>query len=106
MNQAERDRLVTLRKAKKRLITQRQAADELGISVRQVKRLLTAVTKHGEEMGVDGLLGQPSKGKMNEKIRCQAMKTFSGETWRDLGPTLAREELERHKIAAIRESVR
>ena len=40
MTQAERDRLVTLKKAKKRLITQREAAEELGLSVRQVKRLL------------------------------------------------------------------
>ena len=39
MTQADRDRLVTLRKAKKRLITQRQAAEELDLSVRQVKRL-------------------------------------------------------------------
>jgi uncharacterized protein YjiS (DUF1127 family) len=30
MTQADRDRLVTLRKAKKRLITQKQAAEELG----------------------------------------------------------------------------
>ncbi len=40
MTQAERDRLVTLKKAKKRLITQRDAAEEVGLSVRQVKRLL------------------------------------------------------------------
>ncbi len=38
MTQADRDRLVTLRKAKKRLITQQQAAEELRLSVRQVKR--------------------------------------------------------------------
>ena len=30
MTQAERDRLVTLKKAKKRLIAQREAAEELG----------------------------------------------------------------------------
>ena len=38
MTQADRDRLVTLKKAKKRLITQREAAEELGLTVRQVKR--------------------------------------------------------------------
>ncbi len=48
MTQADRDRLVTLRKAKKRLITQRQAAEELGLSVRQVKRLLYALKKRGD----------------------------------------------------------
>ena len=39
MEKAERDRLVTLRKAVKRLVTQREAAEELGVSIRQVKRL-------------------------------------------------------------------
>jgi len=38
MTQADRDRLVTLKKAKKKLITQREAAEELGLSVRHVKR--------------------------------------------------------------------
>ena len=45
MTQADRDRLVTLKKAKKKLITQREAAEELGLSIRQVKRLLQALKK-------------------------------------------------------------
>ena len=40
MTQKERDRLVALKKAKKRLITQKQAAAEIGVSERQVRRLL------------------------------------------------------------------
>jgi len=47
MTQADRDRLVALRKAKKKLITQREAAEELELSLRQVKRLLYALKKHG-----------------------------------------------------------
>jgi hypothetical protein len=46
MTQAGRDRLVTLKKAKKKLITQREEAEELGVSVRHVKRLLYALKKH------------------------------------------------------------
>ena len=42
MTQADRDRLVTLKKAKKKLITQGDAAEELGVSRRHVKRLLKA----------------------------------------------------------------
>ena len=34
MTQAERDRLVALKKAKKKLITQKQAAEEIGITER------------------------------------------------------------------------
>ena len=40
MTQGERDRPVALKKAKKKLITQREAAKELGISERHVRRLL------------------------------------------------------------------
>jgi Homeodomain-like domain len=36
MTQAERDRLIALKKAKKKLITQREAAEEIGVSERQV----------------------------------------------------------------------
>ena len=43
MTQAERDQLVALKKAKKGLITQREAAEELGLSVRHVKRLIYAL---------------------------------------------------------------
>ena len=47
MTQADRDRLVTLKKAKKKLITQREAAEELGLSTRHVRRLLYAMKKRG-----------------------------------------------------------
>jgi len=40
ITQAERDRLVALKKAKKKLITQKQAAEEIGVTERQVRRLL------------------------------------------------------------------
>ena len=40
MTQGDRDRLVALRKVAGKQITQRQASEELGLSVRQVKRLV------------------------------------------------------------------
>lgn len=43
MTQADRDRPVTLKKAKKKLTTQGIAGEELGLSIRQVKRLLKAM---------------------------------------------------------------
>ncbi len=41
MTQDDRGRLVALRKAEKKIITQQQAAGELGLSVRHVKRWCT-----------------------------------------------------------------
>ena len=47
MTQAERDRLVALKKAKKKLITQKEAAEELGITERHVRRLLRSARSSG-----------------------------------------------------------
>ena len=66
MTQAERDRLVTLKKAKKKVITQRDAAEELGLSIRQVKRLLYGLKKRGDKAVVHGLRGKPSNRRMEE----------------------------------------
>ena len=38
MRQRDRDRLVALKKARRKLITQKQAAAEMGVSERQVRR--------------------------------------------------------------------
>ena len=44
MTQTDRDRLVALKKARDKKMTQRQAAEELQISERQVRRLLGRLT--------------------------------------------------------------
>ncbi len=64
MTQVDRDRLVTLRKAKRKLITQREAAEEMGLSVRQVKRLLHGMKKQGDKAVIHGLRGVPSKRRI------------------------------------------
>jgi len=107
MTQADRDRLVTLRKAQKKLIKQREAAEELGLSVRQVKRLLYALKKHGDKTVMHGLRGGPSNRRIAEKIQQKAVKILSGEEYAGFGPTLASESLaSRHRIVASRETVR
>ncbi len=68
MTQADRDRLVTLRKAKKKLITLRQAAEDLDLSVRQVKRLLYRLKKQGDKAVIHGLRGKRSNRRMEEAI--------------------------------------
>lgn len=107
MTQADRDRLITLKKAKKKLITQREAAEELGISVRHVKRLIHALKKRGDKAVVHGLRGRPSNRKMEERIGREAVKILSAPVYRGFGPTLATEYLEqKHGIQASKETVR
>src|SRR5688572_19237652 len=93
MTQADRDRLVTLKKAKKKLITQAEAAAELQVSVRHVKRMLKNLAQHGDKSGVHGLRGQESNRKIAAKLRQKALKILSAEVYRGFGPTLASEHL-------------
>ena len=65
MTQPERDRLVALKKAKKKLITQKQAAEELGITERQVRRLLRQLKRRGDKAVVHALRGLPSNRKIS-----------------------------------------
>jgi transposase-like protein len=107
MTQRDRDRLVTLRKAKKKLITQRQAAEELELSVRQVKRLLHGLKKHGDQAVVHGLRGRRSNRRIEESVEKTAVKILGQDVYQGFGPTLAAEYLRKqHKIETSKETVR
>src|ERR1700728_690297 len=107
MTQADRDRLVTLRRAKKRLITQKQAAEELGLSVRQVKRLVHAVKKRGDKAVIHGLRGKPSNQRIAQSVQEEAMQILSADLYKGFGPTLASEYLaDKHDIEVSKETLR
>lgn len=107
MTQAERDRLVALKKAKKYLITQREAAEELELSIRQVQRLLDALKQRGDKAIVHQLRGRPSNRKIDESIEREAVKILSAPVYQGFGPTLAAEYLDhKHGIEASKETVR
>ncbi|MBV9302351.1 MAG: ISNCY family transposase [Acidobacteriia bacterium] len=107
MSQADRDRLVTLRKARKKLITRAQVAEELGISLRHAKRLVKAFGRSGDKAVIHGLRGRPSAQRIEEKIEREAVKILSAPVYAGFGPTLAAEYLnEKHGIEASKETVR
>ena len=89
MTQRDRDRLVVLKKAQKKLITQRQAAEELKLSKRQVRRLLVALKKIGDRAVMHGLRGRRSNRRLSEQAREKAVRILSQEVYRgfrtDLG---------------------
>ncbi|MFL6417417.1 MAG: ISNCY family transposase [Bryobacteraceae bacterium] len=107
MNQAERDRLVTLRKVKKRVITQAEAAAELGVSVRHVKRLLRALKKRGDKAVIHGLRGRPSPRRLPEATKQAAIRILSEPVYAGFGPTLAAEYLsDKHGLNISKETLR
>lgn len=107
MTQRDRDRLVVLKKAQKRLITQAQAAEELALSVRQVRRQLRALKARGDKAVIHGLRGRPSKRKIGEDKRGQIVALLSQDVYRGFGPTLASEYLrDKHQVEIGREALR
>jgi transposase len=107
MTQQDRDRLVALKKAKKKLITQRQAAEELGQTERHIRRLLVKLRKQGDAAVVDARRGRPSNRKLDDKVKTKALMMLRQEVYRGFGPTLASEYLaQQRQITVSRETVR
>src|ERR1035441_5774789 len=107
MTQAERDRLVALKKAKKKLITQKQAAEEIGVTERQVRRLLCKLRRKGDQAVIHELRGRASNRKLSAEMEQRAMTILSDPLYRGFGPTLAAEYLEKqHEITVSKETLR
>ena len=107
MTQKERDRLVALRKAKKKLITQKEAAAEIGVSERQVRRMLQRLRERGDRSVIHGSRGRPSNRSLSPEVREQAIAILSQDVYRGFGPTLAAEYLaKKHRLRVGRETLR
>jgi len=107
MTQAERDRLVALKKAKKKLITQKQAAEELGVTERQVRRLLRQLRRKGDRAVIHELRGRASNRKLPAEMEQRAIAVLSDPVYRGFGPTLAAEYLQKlHQTTVSKETLR
>jgi transposase len=106
MSNQEITRLEVMQRLKDKRLTQAEAAQMLGVSIRQVKRLWQAYCKHGAKGLVSGRRGKPSNNRLDAGITQQALDLIK-EKYEDFGPTLAHEKLtEVHKLQLSRESVR
>jgi len=107
MTQQDRDRLVVLKKAQKKLITQKQAAAELRLTERQIRRLLKALKRRGDRAVIHRLRGQPSNRRLSEELRDKAVSILSQAVYKGFGPTLASEYLaKKHDVHIGREALR
>jgi transposase len=92
MSGSERDRAFLVRQAVEGLVSQRQASEHLGISVRQFKRLVRAWRRGGDAGLVSRQRGRPSHRRMNEALRARIGGLLK-EKYADFGATLATEKL-------------
>ena len=96
MGQRERDRLKVLHEADKRRITQKQAAEQLGITERQVRRLVARLRAVGDRAVMHGLRGRASNRRVDPKVERRAVAELSKPQCRDFGPTYATEHVSKH----------
>ena len=106
MSKREISRLEVMQRLKDKRLLQKEAAQLLGVSVRQVKRLWRAYRKQGARGLVSQRRGKPGNHQLDGGVMQQALDLIK-EKYADFGPTLAHEKLsEVHKLEISRESVR
>ncbi len=107
MSQEERDWLEWLKRTRDGVITQRYAAEQMGVTDRWVRKLLAQMKNKGDGIVVHGLRGRPSNRKIAEALQRQALKILQQPEWHDFGPTFASEQLaKRHQIEVSKETMR
>lgn len=107
MSQQERDWLEWLKRAQDGVITQRQAAEKMGVTDRWVRRLLVQMEVVGDRVVVHGLRGRASNRRISEDLHARALEILKEPEWHDFGPTFASEQLDkRHGIDVSKETVR
>ncbi len=107
MSQEERDWLDWLKKARDGKMTQREAAERMGVSERWVRKLLRGMKRQGDAVVVHGLRGRASNRKLRPETQRQALKLLKQPDWHDFGPTFASQQLaKRHGIEVSDETVR
>ena len=88
-------------------MTQREAAEKMGVTVRWVRKLVKRMKKEGDAVVVHGLRGRASNRKLSDQIQRQALTILKRPDWHDFGPTFAVEQLaKRHQIHVGKETLR
>jgi transposase len=93
MRQRERDVLTILRAVLRGDRTQAEAAEMLGRSVRQVRRIQRKLEAGGDAALVHGLRGKPSNHQSDPQFKDSVLSAYR-EHYPDFGPTFASEKLE------------
>jgi len=92
MSTREIDRFEVLGRVIERRLTQRQAAEQLGLGLRQVERLCRALREQGAAGLVSRKRGRASNRRRSAAVREQAVDLVRAR-YADFGPTLACEKL-------------
>lgn len=106
MSNQEMDRLGVITQLVGKELTAAEAAEQLGLSVRHVKRLKKRLKKNGVRGLIHGGRGKPSKRKLSKNVVNKIIRLLK-KFYHGFGPTLASEKLlEKHRLSISKESLR
>ena len=106
MTQEELKRLHIVQKVLGKGLKQVEAAEKLGLSYRQTKRITKRVKEEGDKGIIHKSRGQPSSNKILNRIKEKTIRLCRGK-YKGFGPTLASEKLfEIEKIKLSDETLR
>ena len=106
MSVTELKRVHVIRQVMAKALRQREAGEVLGLTTRQVRRLLQRVRAEGDAGLVHRSRGTPSHRQYRPALKARALRLYA-KHYGDFGPTLAAEKLaEQHSITLSAETLR
>jgi len=106
MSHQEIDRLKIVQQLEKRQISQKEAASQLQITVRQVKRLVRRYKDNGAEGLISKHRGKLANNRIPDEVKNKALELIRA-TYPDFSPTFAHEKLtELHQLSFSVETLR
>lgn len=100
MSIGEAERLGVMRQIDRKIITIKQGSEQLGISLRQTKRIRKRYKQKGEAGLVSQKRNRPSNRKIPEEVRSHAIELLKTK-YVGFGPTLAGETLEKRDALKV-----
>jgi hypothetical protein len=93
MSIKEANRLSVMKQVYKKILTVKKASEELGLSLRQMKRVRKEYLLNGEAGLISKHYGKVSPNRINSKLKATVMKILGKEEYAGFGPTFAQEKL-------------
>jgi len=106
MNKKERERLKAIIRLEEGTLSQKVAAEQLSLGLRQLQRLISDYRKNGEKAIISKHRGKKSNNSLSDGLKKEIITTINNKYW-DFGPTFAHEKLiEDHGVKVSVSSIR
>jgi hypothetical protein len=107
MSVKEANRLSVMRQVDKKILSLQKASEELGVSLRQMKRIRKRYLSEGETGLISKHCGKISPNRIDHKLKEAVMRILRRDEYAGFGPTFTKEKLrERHGYYLSDETLR